>query len=41
MSDELKEGVIDAAYKRTKELFKAFRSDGTATKVREYLKKNA
>lgn len=35
---EDKERVTEAAYKRAKELFQAFRSDGTGAIVREYLK---
>ncbi len=38
LPDEDKERVTDAAYKRAKELFQAFRSDGTASTVREYIK---
>jgi len=34
-----KDRITEASYKRAKELFKAFQSDGTASKVREYLKK--
>jgi len=40
LPDEAKAKVTDAAYNRAKELFKAFRSDGTASIVREYLKKS-
>ena len=40
LPDEAKDIVTDASYERAKELFKAFRSDGTASIVNKYLKKN-
>ncbi len=37
LPDEDKERVTEAAYKRAKELFQAFRSDGTGLVVRKYI----
>ncbi len=37
LPDEDKERVTEASYKRAKELFQAFRSDGTGSVVRKYL----
>jgi hypothetical protein len=37
LPDEDKERVADAAYKRAKEFFEAFRSDGTASVVKKHL----
>lgn len=41
LPDEDKDRITDAAYKRAKELFKAFQSDGTASVVRKYLEDNS